>query len=110
MQRRSVATGAAIALLAAAGCSGGGDGAPPEFPVAEHEWSWIPVDGSRCMDGSATGIGVNLDFSSDRLLIDSDEHVWTSRPLGGTSAGGVSLGAWIEDLSSGAPGWASVIP
>ena len=73
---------AALALLAAAGCGGGGasgdggggdgdggGGAPPAFPVGEHQWSWIPVDGSRCMDGSATGIGVDLDFSSDRLLI-----------------------------------------
>lgn len=45
------------------------DAGPPAFPVAEREWSWMPVEGTRCMDGSATGMGLNLDGASDQVLI-----------------------------------------
>ena len=32
-------------------------------------WTWVPFDDAFCMDGSATGIGVNINPDSDRLLI-----------------------------------------
>ena len=40
-----------LALLVVAAC--GGHEGPP------HEWIWIPVEESRCMDGSSTGFGLN---------------------------------------------------
>jgi len=74
----------AAALLAA--CSGGdGKGssqaattstpAPPQTPVPtpvpglpRTAWSWIPLPGTSCGDGSATGIAVNPDEGPDVLL------------------------------------------
>lgn len=32
-------------------------------------WTWIPVDGARCRDGSSTGIGVRLQEGATGLLI-----------------------------------------
>ena len=47
--------------------AGGADAGPP-FDVTQREWTWFPVDGNTCMNGSATGIGLNLDYSSDKLV------------------------------------------
>jgi hypothetical protein len=47
----------------------GPDAAPPAFPVAEREWAWMPVDGTRCMNNSSTGMGLNLDGAADQVLI-----------------------------------------
>ena len=69
-----------ILFLAAAACgdnleSGGtpdageqADAGPP-FDVTEREWTWYPLEGNTCMDGSPTGIGLNLDFASDKLIV-----------------------------------------
>jgi hypothetical protein len=32
-------------------------------------WTWVPVDGARCRDGSATGFGISVNPSSDKLAI-----------------------------------------
>jgi Pectinacetylesterase len=32
-------------------------------------WSWIPFAGSKCRDGSTTGIGVNLNPASQKVMI-----------------------------------------
>ena len=73
MTRAAAVLSAALAATACGGGDGGGgggDGAPElPFGVAEREWSWIPVAGNRCMDRSETGIGVDLDGSSDRLVV-----------------------------------------
>ncbi len=34
-----------------------------------NTWTWVPFPGTRCMDGSSFGIGVNLNPDSDRLMI-----------------------------------------
>ena len=74
---------ASILCLAAAACgdnlesgtAGGtadaGDQADagPPFDVTEREWTWYPLEGNTCMDGSPTGIGLNLDFASDKLVV-----------------------------------------
>ncbi len=72
---------ALIALLAACGGSdtngGNGNGGPDAAPNqgggdgggTETTWSWVPVDGTQCMDGSATGMGVNLLPGSKKLVI-----------------------------------------
>ena len=68
-----------VSLIAVAGCGGDdGPGAPIDAPVAaidvvpppdtggagisapDGEWTWIPFPGTRCMNGSETGLGVNL--------------------------------------------------
>jgi hypothetical protein len=34
-----------------------------------EQWTWVPIDGMVCADGTPTGIGVNLTDRSDRLAI-----------------------------------------
>lgn len=56
-----------------AGGSGGSTtsstGSGPGITAPDETWTWIPVDGTSCADGSATGIGVNLSKKSSRVLI-----------------------------------------
>ena len=67
-----------VILLLAAACGdndvSGPDAAPaadsgPPFVVTEREWTWYPVEGNTCMNDSDTGIGLNLDFASDKLVV-----------------------------------------
>ncbi len=44
-----------------------GGGPPIEAP--DDTWTWVPFPDSRCMDGSTTGIGVNWNSASDKLMI-----------------------------------------
>lgn len=46
----------------------GGTGGPPTLPGTPGQWSWVDVPGTRCMNGSATGFGVNLGTSADLVL------------------------------------------
>jgi hypothetical protein len=60
--------------LGGSNADGGGGDSPdadtgPPFDVTEREWTWLPVEGNTCMNDSATGIGLNLDFSSDKLVV-----------------------------------------
>jgi Pectinacetylesterase len=63
----------ALLLLALAGACRSGTKAPAEDtrPVStpEETWTWVGFPGARCMDGSATGIGVSRSQRSDRVLI-----------------------------------------
>ncbi|MFW5875472.1 MAG: pectin acetylesterase-family hydrolase [Myxococcota bacterium] len=45
--------------------------APAGDPVVadDHTWEWIDVPGAVCRDGSPAGFAVNLDSSSDRVMI-----------------------------------------
>lgn len=48
------------------------DSGAPTDPLASawpHEWTWVPIEGARCLNGSPTGIGVNLSPGSDGLVI-----------------------------------------
>lgn len=47
---------------------------PPYVPgapitAATDSWTWVDFPGAFCQDGSATGLGVNLHPSSDRVVI-----------------------------------------
>jgi len=33
------------------------------------EWTWIPVDGAKCRDGSGTGFGIRPQTGSDKLVL-----------------------------------------
>jgi len=80
---RRVAWLASIALLLAA-CGGGGsagDGASahdsfpgpiepgPPISAAANTWTWVPIDGTACGNGSATGIGVNPTAASTDVVV-----------------------------------------
>jgi len=69
---------ALIALLAACGNSDPAGGGSPDatptggdnpYPGSENNWLWVPVDGTQCMDGSATGMAVNTRPGSTKLVI-----------------------------------------
>jgi len=58
-----------LLVLAACGSSGGG-GKPGQVIEAPPDvWTWVPIDGMECADGSPTGIGVNLTDTTDRVMI-----------------------------------------
>jgi Pectinacetylesterase len=46
----------------------GGDAAQP-IVAPDETWTWVPLAGMACGDGTATGVGVNLTTRSDRLMI-----------------------------------------
>lgn len=41
----------------------------PGISAQLETWTWVPIDGSKCGNGSGTGIGVNLTNASNRVLI-----------------------------------------
>lgn len=57
----------ALLLLAACGDSGP-SGGPPTLGTTPKQWDYVPVAGSKCIDGSPTGIGVNLGTSGDLVI------------------------------------------
>lgn len=67
-----------LAWIVALAACGGGSGAKADGPPADgsgaivapnETWTWVPVDGMQCADGSPTGIGVNLTDRSDRVMV-----------------------------------------
>lgn len=46
-----------------------GGGVDNPYPGSENNWMWVPVEGTSCMNGSATGMGVNVRPGSDKLMI-----------------------------------------
>ena len=58
-----------LALVACGSSSDGTDnGGPPTLGTPQHQWTYVPIDGSQCIDGSPTGIGVNLGTSGDLVI------------------------------------------
>src|SRR5438477_2668545 len=56
-----------VVLLAA--CGGDGtNGGPPTLGTTPKQWQYVPIDGSQCMNGTPTGIGVNLGTSGDLVI------------------------------------------
>jgi hypothetical protein len=56
-----------LVLLAA--CGGSGDsGGPPTLGTTPKQWVYVPIDGAQCLNGTATGIGVNLGTSGDLVI------------------------------------------
>lgn len=59
--------------MAEASVDGGSDGASPPGAAIEglpaDTWAWVDFPASRCVRGSATGIGVNVHPGSDRVVI-----------------------------------------
>lgn len=78
-----VRVGWELALGAGCGCSGSdtkpprdisvnADDAGPDSPIAGLEpqtWTWVPFDDAYCRDGSTTGIAVNSNPASDKVMI-----------------------------------------
>lgn len=44
---------------------------PPGAPIEAEprRWTWVPIEGAECMNGSPTGIGINPSTSTSKLLI-----------------------------------------
>lgn len=38
-------------------------------PEKERQWTFVPIDGMRCRDGSSTGIGVNWSSTSKNVVV-----------------------------------------
>ena len=47
----------------------GAAGGAGNIQAADRTWTWVPVDGALCGDGSPTGFAVSLAASSNRLLV-----------------------------------------
>jgi hypothetical protein len=50
------------------------DGAAPVAPVGpsmapDETWTWLPVDGTQCADGTPTGIAINPTKKSSRVVV-----------------------------------------
>jgi hypothetical protein len=65
-------------LFAVLGCGSSGGGGKPVDAASDggapivapaNTWTWVPIEGMRCGDGSQTGIGVNLVDTTDRVAI-----------------------------------------
>lgn len=73
----ATSTGATSTSGSASGGAGGsGPVCPPTPPIEgpgirapDNQWTWIPIPGAVCRDGSGTGIGVRLNPASTKLYI-----------------------------------------
>jgi len=79
---RATSMAATLAATLAMACSGtsptdaGGydplpqrDSSGPPIEAPLETWTWVPIAGMTCGDGSPTGIGVNLTRRSERLVV-----------------------------------------
>src|SRR5262245_49268116 len=58
-----------LALVLLPACGGGGDGGgPPTLGTTPGTWQYLAVDGAQCMNGTPTGVGVNLGTSGDVVI------------------------------------------
>ena len=57
-----------LVVVAACGGGSGDSGGPPTLGTTPQQWQYVAVDGTQCMNGSATGIGVNLGTSGDVVI------------------------------------------
>ena len=59
-----------LCVLAFAACGGTSQpsGGPPALGTTPKQWTYVPIDGDQCIDGSPTGIGVNLGTSGDLVI------------------------------------------
>src|SRR4051812_7393894 len=53
----------------APGLPDGGGSADGLISAAPGQWTWVPFGDSRCADGTATGIGVNLAGPTARAIV-----------------------------------------
>jgi len=49
--------------------TGGADANAPMVGLQNQAWNWVPFEGAHCRNGSSTGIGVNPNQASDKLII-----------------------------------------
>src|SRR4051794_23421324 len=56
-----------VVLLAGCGTDGPGGG-PPTLGTTPGQWDYVAIAGAKCMNGTDTGIGVNLGTSGDLVI------------------------------------------
>ncbi len=71
---QSVASSASASVGASSGgseatCPAAGPFAGQPITAPEGAWTWIPIDGAKCRDGSPTGIGVRLEPGATKAFI-----------------------------------------
>ncbi|HSN28338.1 MAG TPA: pectin acetylesterase-family hydrolase [Kofleriaceae bacterium] len=57
-----------VLALAACGGTSTPSGSPPTLGTTPKQWTYVPIDGAQCINGSPTGIGVNLGTSGDLVI------------------------------------------
>lgn len=62
------AAGGASGSDVTSGPAGGREASEP-FVAEPETWTWVPIEGAFCADGSPTGIGVSLSKKSSRLVV-----------------------------------------
>jgi len=69
--KSSVLRSALVASLVACSSPGGGlpDAAGNGLVAPNETWTFVPIDGMVCADGTPTGVGVNLTDRSDRVMV-----------------------------------------
>jgi Pectinacetylesterase len=72
----SVASTTASVSAGAGGAGGAGPTCPLTPPITgspisapDQQWTWVPIPGAVCRDGSATGIGVRLNSASKKVYV-----------------------------------------
>lgn len=53
----------------AGGAGGGVDPGSAPITAPNEQWTWVPIDGALCANGTPTGIGVNLTDKSQNVAI-----------------------------------------
>jgi hypothetical protein len=56
-----------VLLIAACGDDGVGGG-PPTLGTTPKQWQYVPIEGATCMNGTPTGLGINLGTSGDLVI------------------------------------------
>lgn len=93
------------------GPGGGGSACPPAGPfngpkvtAAADEWTWVPVAGARCRDGTNTGFGARLHPGSSKVFIylEGGGACFNGVTCGinPSSFGELSFGAWKSTLGA----------
>ncbi|MBV8758559.1 MAG: hypothetical protein JO257_14835 [Deltaproteobacteria bacterium] len=57
-----------VVAITACGGTSTPSGGPPDLGTTPKQWTYVPIDGSQCIDGSPTGIGVNPGTNGDLLI------------------------------------------
>jgi hypothetical protein len=66
--RRLVCLGVLALLVACGGSDEGIGGTPPALGTTPKTWEYVPIPGAQCMNGTPTGLGVNLGTSGEVVI------------------------------------------
>jgi hypothetical protein len=86
------------------GCPPSGPFNGPKLSAPADQWTWVPVPGAQCRDGSATGFGVRLHPGSSKVFIYLEGggacFNGTTCAINSASFGQLSFDAWKSTLGA----------